>query len=134
MAHEVAHLAVRAPFPCSIEHVRGFATINPMAALMAAQLDREEEKACDDLATIALGGSDIYAEMLLKSYRFASGSVTPLMGRLQYVPQLLGIKPMLSERIERLLEAPMRAPSLRLQFFSACLLWGGVILVFFSNY
>jgi hypothetical protein len=105
-----------------------------MAALMAAQLHREEEKACDDMATVALGDPETYAEMLLKSYRFATHNAVPVFEKLQYVPQLLGIKPILSERIERLLDRPKAEPSLRLQYLAASCLSVALWLVFFTDF
>jgi len=133
MAHEVAHLCLRRHTICSTENVRAMVAVNPMAALMAAQLHREEEKACDDMATVALGDPQTYAEMLLKSYRFATRGAVPVFETLQYVPQLLGIKPMLSERIERLLDRPKAEPSLRLQYVAASSLSVALWLIFFSD-
>ncbi len=134
IAHEVAHLCLRKHTICSTENVKALVAVNPMAALMAAQLHREEEKACDDMATVAIGDPETYAEMLLKSYRFATHSAVPAFGTLQYVPQLLGIKPILSERIERLLDRPQAEPSLRLQYLAASVLSVALWLVFFTDF
>lgn len=134
IAHEVAHLCLRRHTICSTENVKAIVAVNPMAALMAAQLHREEEKACDDMATVALGDPETYAEMLLKSYRFATHDAVPVFGQLQYVPQLLGIKPILSERIERLLDRRKAEPSLRLQYLAASCLSVALWLVFFTDF
>lgn len=132
LAHEMAHLELRNPSCFSSETVRSFVAVNPMVGIMASYLHREEEKACDDMAVAATGKPETYAGMLLTSYRFASESRMPLLGKLQYVPQLLGVKPMLSERIERLLEDSVPSAHQPLQFVAFCLLWAGVIVVFFS--
>lgn len=134
VAHEVAHLCLRRPTICSTENLKAIVAVNPMAALMAAQLHREEEKACDDMATVALGDPVTYTEMLLKSYRFATDNAAPALEKLRYVPQLLGIKPILSERIERLLDRPKAQPSLRLQYLAASCLSVALWLVFFTDF
>ena len=134
LAHEVAHLRVRNTLPCLASEVcRGLVAVNPMAALMASQLHREEEKACDDLAVGATGDPDVYAGMLLKSYRFASERSWPLVAKLQYVPQLLGMKPMLSERVERLVEGPSPQASMGWQYLWFSLLWIVVVQLFFVS-
>lgn len=132
LAHEVAHLQVRAPLGCfSSEWIRALVAVNPMAGLMASQLEREEEKACDDIAVAAIGDPDAYAGMLLKSYRFANETSRPLAGALQYLPQLLGVKPALSERIERLIDGPAPQTGMGMQYAAFALLWSAVVSVFF---
>ena len=133
IAHEVAHMCLRRHTICSTENVKAMAAVNPMAALMAAQLHREEEKACDDMATVALGDPETYAEMLLKSYRFVTHDGFPVFEQLHYVPQLLGIKPILSKPIERLLDRRKAEPSLRLQYLAASCLSIALWLVFFTD-
>ena len=133
MAHEIAHLHLRGPASCFwSETLRSFVAVNPMAAIMTSHMNREEEKACDDMAVAAIGEPDIYAGMLLKSYRFASERRGPLVGSLQYVPQLLGVKPMLSERIERLLDESAPHTDRPLQYAAFLLLWIGIFAVFFT--
>jgi len=128
MAHELAHLQLRRPLNCfSSEWLRRFVAINPFAVLMAAQLRREEEKACDDLAVAATGDPEGYAQMLLRSYRYAHGTKRPLAGALQALPQLMGLRPALSERIERLIEGASPQESTALQTAAFVAFW---ILIF----
>ncbi|HJO05701.1 MAG TPA: M56 family metallopeptidase [Acidobacteriota bacterium] len=133
LAHELAHVYVRAPLSClSAEAVRAVTMINPVAALMAVQLHREEEKACDDIAVAATGNADRYAATLLECYRYANESTGLMAGRLQHVPQLLGVRPMLSERIERLVSGRGPAENLSRQLISFALLWTLLWVLVFS--
>ncbi len=102
LAHEVAHVYLRQPASCfSAENVRAMSAANPFGALIAAQLHREEEKACDDIAVDVLSNRDDYADMLIRVYRLGrSSAANP---SLRYAHQLLGTGPMFSERIEHLL-------------------------------
>ena len=72
--------------------------------------------------------------MLLKSYRFATHNAVPVFATLQHVPQLLGIKPILSERIERLLDHRKAEPSLGLQYVAASFLSVALWVVFFTDF
>ena len=81
------------------------------------------------MAVAALGQPDVFAEMLLKSYRYAAQSLSPLVGRLQSVPQLIGLKPMISERVENILHSrPLQ--DMGLQKAMTCLVWIGVSMTF----
>ncbi len=131
LAHEVAHVYLRQPGSCySSETVRIFSALNPFAGVIAAQLHREEEKACDDVAVDVFGDSDAYAGMLLRSYRFAAAAAGPLSSKLQFVPQLLGVRPMLSERVEHLMarDASRSSATQRLAFAGT---WIALISLFF---
>ena len=70
--------------------------------------------------------------MLLKSYRFATESSAPLTQRLQFAPQLLGFKPMLSERVERLLGEIGPDARMARQYAGFTVLWIGIVVLFFS--
>jgi hypothetical protein len=105
LAHELNHFALRKPGGWSAGNLRVLAFISPVALLLANALHHEEEKACDDLAVRMLGTPEVYASMLMKSYQFARAH-HPARWRQQIpvMPELMGLKPFLSERIERLLE------------------------------
>jgi len=134
LAHEVAHLQLRAPFSCfSSTSVQSLAIANPMATMMASQLLSEEEKACDDVAVAATGDADSYAGMLLKAYRFARPAPTAASERLHYLPQLLGLKPMLSERVERLVGDAPPGGGMGMQYAGFAALWTAVIVLFFTT-
>lgn len=133
LAHEVAHVYLRQPTNCfTSETVRMLATLNPFAGVMASQLQREEEKACDDIAVDIVGDPEGYAAMLLRSYRYAAATAGPLAGGLQYVHQLLGVRPVLSERVEHLMarDETYRPARQRLGF---AVTWILLIVVFFSS-
>lgn len=133
LAHEVAHLQLRAPFSClSSTSVRSLAIANPMATMMASQLLAEEEKACDDVAVAATGDAETYAGMLLKAYRCARRAPTAASGKLEYLPQLLGLKPMLSERVERLVGDTPSGGGMTKQYVGFAVLWAAVIALFFT--
>ena len=133
LVHELAHLRLRRPAWCSSEHVQTLSMLNPMAVFMASHLHREEEKACDDIAVAAVGRPDVYAQMLLKSYRFAQNSPSPAMARLRELPQLIGQKPLVSERVERLVGEPAPYQRVGAQYFSAMALWVALVAVFFMS-
>ncbi len=134
LAHEVAHLQLRAPFSCfSSTSVQALAIANPMATMMASQLLSEEEKACDDVAVAATGDPASYAGMLLKAYRFARPAPTNASGKLQYLPQLLGLEPMLTERVERLVGDAPPGGDMRMQYAGFAVLWTAVIVLFFTT-
>jgi len=133
LAHEVAHLQLRAPFSCfSSTSVQSLSIANPLATMMASQLLSEEEKACDDVAVAATGDAESYAGMLLKAYRFARPSPTAATGKLQYLPQLLGLKPMLTERVERLVGDAPAGGGMTMQYAGFAILWMAVIALFFT--
>ena len=133
MAHELAHLYLRQPGSCySSENVRIFAMLNPFAGVMAAHLHREEEKACDDVAVDVVGDPDRYAGMLMRSYEYATAHSGGLVGRLQYVPQLLGVRPMLSERVEHLMQRSSEGGEVR-QRVGFAVTWALLIVLFFNT-
>lgn len=134
IAHEIAHTLLRDPRSCfSSETVKSLSVANPLAAAMAAQLHREEEKACDDLAVAAIGDADTYAGMLLTCYRYARETSLPYIGTLRYLPHLMGVKPMLSERIERLLDEAGPGHDMPAQYAAFGVLWVLIVAVFFST-
>lgn len=133
VAHELAHLQIRRPFGClSSELVRSFSVLNPLAGLMSRQLELEEERACDDVAVAVVGDAQAYASMLLEGYRFAhagAGSVSP---PLRYATRLIGMRPAISERIERVLEdGPQTGHGTEIAAFLC--LWALLVGVFFSG-
>lgn len=90
--------------------------------------------ACDDIAVSVVGQPDVYAKTLVKCYRFAQAQAVPVVKAIRPLPQLLGIKAHLSTRIERLVQdAPANGES-RYQYVLACLLWLGLVLLFFSGF
>lgn len=133
LAHEVAHLQLRARFSCfSSMSLQSLAIANPLATMMASRLLSEEEKACDDVAVAATGDPESYAAMLLKAYRFARTSPTAAPGKLRYLPSLLGLKPMLTERVERLVGAAPASGGMGMQYAGFAVLWMAVIALFFT--
>lgn len=126
LAHEFAHFLLRNPAWYSSNCARHITPLSPIAALLAFQFRHEEEKACDDMAVTALGKPEVYADMLLKSFRFAAGRSNPLQKRLQVLPQLLGAKPFLTERIERLLQTDSPQANIALQYSMVCLVMIGI--------
>ncbi len=130
LAHEIAHLTLAQPVWCSSMAVRQLVGIMPLSGLLADQLHQEEEKACDDLAIAVFSRPEVFASMLLKSYRFTRNASSPIAERIQDVQPLLGLKPKLSERIERLAHPNGLHDRLWLQRCATCVLWIGVILLF----
>ncbi len=130
LAHEMAHLTMKQAAWCSSAVVRWLVGVAPLAGLLAAQLQHEEEKACDDMAIAVLGDRDVFASMLLKSYRYASQEARPLWQGLQGIRPLLGLKPRFSERVERLTRSEDLQDHLWRQRCAVCILWVGVILFF----
>lgn len=108
------------------------AIANPMATMMASQLLAEEEKACDDVAVAATGDAESYAGMLLKAYRFARPAPTAASRKLEYLPQLLGLKPMLTERVERLVGGASPGGGMTKQYVGFAVVWAAVIVLFFT--
>ena len=104
LAHEFGHFTLRRPAWSSAATLRKLTLVNPVAGLLASNLSREEEMACDEIAVAALGRPEEYASMLLKSYRFVSEKpASTLAGRLRIVPELFGFKPTLRNRVQSLL-------------------------------
>ena len=130
LAHEYAHFQLRNPACCSSEGIKLISPISPVARLLTSQLAKEEEKACDDMAILAIGKPDVYAEMLLKSYRYSKNAQNPFSHILQTIPRLIGIKPTLYERIERLVNPKYLKTDRRLQNALACLSWFCLIAIF----
>ncbi len=134
LAHEVAHLQLRTPISCfSASWVQSLAVANPMATIMAAQLLGEEEKACDDLAVAATGDAESYAGMLLKAYRFAHPRRGTVVNTLHYLPSLLGFKPMLTERVERLVHDAPPGADMGRQYAAFAVLWAALVVLFFNT-
>jgi beta-lactamase regulating signal transducer with metallopeptidase domain len=132
VAHELAHLTLRRPACFSSATLERWTGINPMARLVRDRLRQEEEKACDDMAVAALGQPTVYAEMLLKSYRFALDRRTGWVRRLGVVARLLGGRPALTERIERLLRPTNGLERPWVQRAAAAGVWCLVLVLFIS--
>lgn len=130
LAHEYAHYQLSNPIWCSSDGIKKIAPVIPIAGLLSTQLAREEEKACDDMAIRVMGKPDIYAEMLLKSYRFSQDSKNPFGRSFQVLPQLVGLKPLIYDRIERLVDSDHMRSDRRSQFALACLSWVGLYALF----
>lgn len=130
LAHELAHFMLTNPVRFSSDSIRALTSVSPIANLLSWHLKREEEKACDDMAITALGKSEGYPEMLLKSYRFAAAQKNIFQKQLQAASQLLGGKPNLSKRIERLLKGTSPQRNLALQFCMMGFAWLGLAFVF----
>ena len=105
LAHELAHFVLRRPNWCSAGTLQKLTLLNPLTGLVGHYLHRQEEKACDALAIAVTGEPELYAGMLTKSYRYASGQRGLALRHLQPLPRLLGFKPLLSERVEHILSA-----------------------------
>lgn len=134
LGHEMAHFTLRRPACCSPTYVNNLSPMSPIAQLVAKQLKREEEKACDDMAIASLGKPEVYAGMLLKSYRFATKMGSPFANQLQALPQLLGFKPDFTERVERLLAGDPPQKNLWLQSVVSCALSVGAYALFFVTF
>lgn len=130
LAHEYAHFQLRNPSWCSSEAMQYLTPISPMARLLSTQLSMEEEKACDDMAVRILGKPDVYAEMLLKSYRFSQLKGNRVSRFVEWLPQVTGGKPIIYERIERLLHSHTISRGMRFQYLMACLSWFAIIAIF----
>ena len=130
LAHEIAHLTLQRPIYCAAFVVDQFSLVNPLALLLAARLRHEEEKACDDLAITLLGKPELYAQVLLNSYRLADKrSKRAKWMRLNTTFRLLGTRSSLTERVERLMEHQSPGGNLSLQRCATCLLWIGVVIL-----
>ena len=106
LAHEIAHFHLRRPSWCSAGTLQRLTWISPVAGLLGTYLHRQEENACDQLAVAVVGQPEVYAKMLMKSYRYSRGiSSTSNWSQLPVLPRLLGFKPLLSERVEHLLQS-----------------------------
>jgi hypothetical protein len=133
VAHELAHLQIRRPFGCvSSELVRSLSVLNPLAGLMSRQLELEEERACDDVAVAVVGDAQAYAGMLLEGFRFARVGEGVTSSPLRYATRLVGMRPAISERIERVLERePQEGHGAETVAFLC--IWVLLIGVFFSG-
>ncbi len=132
LAHERAHFVLRRRDWCSVGTLQFLTLLDPVAALAGEYLHRQEEIACDDLAVSVVKRPEAFASMLTKAYRFARQHAPgKLSARLRVLPQLVGFRPLLSERVERLL-AP-QAPSARraLSPVVVWLVWGCLVAVLF---
>jgi len=130
MAHEYAHFMLTNPAWCSSEGMRYVTSVSPVARLLSGEFEREEEKACDDMAISALGKSEAYPEMLLTSFRFAAEQKSPLNSRLQVLPQLLGVRSIFTERVERLVGEVSPQMNLGYQCFAVGIAWIGIGVIF----
>lgn len=133
LAHEMAHFRLQRPTYCSSELFRALSVLNPLSVVLADYFHREEEQACDDIAVAAVGEPTVYAQMLLKSYRFARRQAQPLASPLVVVSQLLGRKPAVSERIERLLGQRSRRARLPWQYAGTVALWSLIACTFLMS-
>jgi Zn-dependent protease with chaperone function len=132
LAHELTHFSLRWPGWCSVGLLRKMATVSPTAGLVMTQINREEEKACDDMAVKITGEPEVYADMLLKSYRYALAHQRSVEGKLNILPRLLGVKPLLTERVERMLHPQPAGAGQWQQYVLACFLWFGLAAVLFT--
>ncbi len=130
LAHEYAHFLLRSHCGVSSTNLRRILPVNPVAGLVATTLAREEEKACDDMAVAALGKPGAFAEMLAKSYRFALVQAGPLGGHLHIMPRLVGMRPAITERVERQLRSRLPQAGIGTQTALTCALWIGLIFLF----
>lgn len=133
LAHEVAHLQLRRPLWCSPAAFQVLTGVNPIAMVLASHFRREEEKACDDIAVAAVGRPTTYAGMLLKSYRYADRQASPVRLALGHGAGLLGWKPMIAERVERLLQTSLARSGGWRQFLSTAAVWVVIVAVFFAG-
>ncbi len=129
LAHEYAHVLVNRPFWCSEACLKYLGPVSPVAGLVARYLHREEELTCDEMAVLVTGDPNTVASMLLKSYRFSAGS-RRLFSKLQVFSQLLGLKPEITQRVERLLEPEPSRADLWLQRCAAMGIWVAVLSMF----
>jgi TonB family protein len=106
LLHETAHVVRR---DCLAKYVaqasRAFLWWNPLAWMMAARLDREQELACDDAVLSAGVSADAYAKALLDVARECSSSL--LLGC------AMNASSTLHERLARLFERREAASSRR---------------------
>jgi len=108
--------------------------VNPVTGLVGEYLQRQEEKACDDLAVSIVGHPELYAGMLTKSYRFAKEQPDPRTpDRLQVLPRLVGFKPLLSERVEHLFQAESIGRSMKQSRVVAWLVWAALFTLLFYS-
>ena len=131
MAHELGHFMLRRRHWCSTTLLRRLTVISPAAALVGAQLDWEEELASDDIGLHVVADPTLLANALLKSFRFAQEK-SNFSRQPGTIPALLGRRPLLSRRIERMLNRQDSAPPSSWQYLSACLLSIATIFIFFS--
>jgi Zn-dependent protease with chaperone function len=134
LAHELTHFGLRWSRWCSVGLLRNMAMVSPVAGLVVTNINREEEKAADEMAVKVMGQPEAYTDMLLKSYRYALNHTRPVQGKLQLLPRLLGYKPMLTERVEGLLHPSSTSVPPSVQTILACLLWAGLSFALFSGH
>lgn len=105
LAHELAHLVLRRPDWCSAGTLQQMTWIVPLAGAVGEYLHHLEEKACDGVAVSIVGEPRQYAGMLTKCFRFSRESPSRrIRDWLQVLPRLIGFKPLLSERVEELVD------------------------------
>ena len=132
LAHELTHFGLRWSGWCSVGLLRNMAVVSPVAGLVVTNINREEEKAADEMAVKVVGQPEAYTDMLLKSYRYALNHARPVESKLLLLPRLLGYKPMLTERVESLLHpSPSSVPE-RLQYILAWAVWACLAVALFT--
>ena len=131
LAHELAHFSLRRSFWCSSGWLSKLELVSPSALLSAEYLRREEEKACDEIAAGLLATPADYAALLTKCYRFSSLRNQVESTRLAVLPRLLGLKPLLSERVEYLLSSAANPVSWRPPRYVMFLAWALVWFLLF---
>lgn len=132
LGHEVSHFVLRWPRWCALGAVLKLALISPVAGLVSAHISREEERACDDMAVRVAGDRETYADMLLKSYRYALNQDRPWKTRLSFLPRLVDKRPSFSRRVERLLHDPPVQSARPLEWQLTMLIWILAGYLFFS--
>lgn len=131
LAHELAHFSLRRALWCSSSTFSKLELVSPAALLSAEYLHREEEKACDEVAAGLLASPADYAEMLTECYRFASQKDRLDASRLAVLPRLLGFKPLLSERVEHVLNSGQARNAWYPPRGLLLLVWAGAYLLLF---
>jgi Zn-dependent protease with chaperone function len=135
LAHELAHFVLRRPDWCSVGTLQKLILVDPAASLVGEYLHRQEEKACDDLAVTITGQPEVYADMLTKGYRFSNEhSREMVISRFHALPRLLGFRPLLSDRIEHLLDQESSAGGIVQSPVIISLVWVGLMSVLFFSW
>lgn len=132
LVHELTHFSLRWPGWCSVALLQKLAVVSPVAGLVIADVSREEERACDEMAVRVTHDAEGYAETLLKTYRYAKEQGNPLVKTLQGVPGLLGRRSLLRARIEHILSPAPSSDGQNVQSLYTCLLWIASSALFFG--
>ncbi len=132
LAHEMAHLWLRYPCGglCESDRVSRLAVSNPISLLLGGLLARQEELACDEIAAQVTGRPEALAAALVKTYKFqrGTGGLVPVA-----VAQLLGRRPLLRRRLERLLERSADQPG-RVSWLRRCIVMAAAIALIFVHW